>query len=66
MVASFSTHRDELAQHLLHAARAYAEKKGLGALDQPALHQMSVSVEEISGEILMFGLDVWPIPVEEG
>lgn len=50
----------ELSQHLEVTAQEYFSKCGLTPLPNTALGQMSTPLRQVSGELLMFGADVWP------
>ncbi|WP_448035163.1 hypothetical protein [Bradyrhizobium liaoningense] len=57
---TFNLKRRLPAKRLLSTAREYARDHGLPALDETALRQMSVKLDDVAGEILMFGHDAWP------
>ncbi|MET4217859.1 hypothetical protein ABIB00_003071 [Bradyrhizobium sp. LB14.3] len=57
---TFDLKRQLLARRLLSTAREFARDHGLPDLDQTALRQMSVQLDDVAGELLMFGHDVWP------
>jgi hypothetical protein len=50
----------EMTDRLLGEVKRFAEEKQLGSFSTDALHQMSTPLTEITGELLMFGSDVWP------
>lgn len=57
---TFNLKRQLLARRLLSTAREFARDHGLPVLDEAALHQMSVKLDDVAGELLMFGHDAWP------
>lgn len=60
-VASFSKMRSDLEESILAAAMTQAEKAGIGPLDKNRLAQMSISLADVAGELLMFGCNAWPL-----
>lgn len=57
---TFQLKRQLLARRLLSTMREYARDHGLPDLDENALRQMSVKLDDVAGELLMFGHDAWP------
>lgn len=57
---AFQLTRQLLAKRLLSTAREFARDHDLPAMDETALRQMSVKLDDVAGEILMFGHDAWP------
>ncbi|MBB4373323.1 hypothetical protein GGD63_006145 [Bradyrhizobium sp. cir1] len=57
---SFALKRQHLAGRLLLTVREFARDHGLQDLDEAALRQMAVKVDDVAGELLMFGCDHWP------
>lgn len=58
--STFQLKRQLLAKRLLWTAREFAGDNGLSALDESALRQMSVRLDDVAGELLMFGHNAWP------
>jgi hypothetical protein len=56
----FSATKQALAAHLVSASVQFTRVRGLGELDTDALDQMSNNLEDVAGELLMFGADCWP------
>lgn len=57
---TFQLMRQLLVRRLLSTAREFARDHDLPALDESALRQMSVKLDDVAGELLMFGYDAWP------
>ena len=59
----FQIHRQVLTSAVLQTIRTHVEIHG-GQFKPESLKYMSVSLEEVMGEVLMFGADYWPAPAE--
>lgn len=56
----FRHHAESLNKAFLETANQYAVKNFHKPLDLAALSQMSISTMELTKELLMLGVDVWP------
>ncbi|SFJ24537.1 hypothetical protein [Bradyrhizobium sp. Gha] len=58
--ATFHLKRQLLVSRLLSTVREFSGDHGLQDLDEAALRQMAVKLDDVAGELLMFGCDHWP------
>lgn len=59
--SQFEQIRGDLASLLISTAAQFARNVGLNEMDSAAVQrQMSVPIEDLAGELLMFGCDAWP------
>jgi hypothetical protein len=57
---AFNATSKELANELQATAEAFLNKRGMKELSIPSLSQLTVSLNQVSSELLMFGADIWP------
>ncbi|SER27489.1 hypothetical protein SAMN05216548_11461 [Faunimonas pinastri] len=63
MSVEFARRKEELAQRLIEAARQYMMEAGQPEFSRSGLSQMSMDLQEVAGEMLCFGGDIWPVEV---
>lgn len=56
----FSSLKDNLASLFVSTAAQFASNCGLERLQEKSLAQLSPSLEDVAGEVLMFGSNAWP------
>jgi hypothetical protein len=62
---AFAKHTIGLSDAICNATSRYAKDSKLPTLDKLALQQMSVPLEDVAGEMLCFGHDIWPASARE-
>lgn len=58
--SNFDAIRNDLGELLLSTLAQYAVNRGLGPIDRDSLHQMATPLNDVAGEMLMFGANTWP------
>lgn len=61
METRFEALQSELTEALVAAAHEFGMKKGLGPINEPALHQCQFTLAIVAQEMLFFGFDCWPM-----
>src|SRR6478609_5950165 len=56
----FDSQASELGETLCASVNGFAKRNKLSQLNRAALYQMSMPLDDLSKEFLMFGLDQWP------
>jgi hypothetical protein len=55
----------KLKAHIIATTAAFALKHSIGTLRVGSLVQMSADITNVAQELLMFGLDAWPLATTE-
>lgn len=63
--AEFAMLTAELTKRLQATSTLYFSNLGLQPLPNTALEQMTVPLEQVSSELLMFGADIWPAAAKD-
>jgi hypothetical protein len=64
--SDFEGMKRDLSELFVSTAAQFAKNIGLEGFDQLALRQMTAALDDVAGEVLMFGGDAWPESAKDG
>jgi hypothetical protein len=64
--SDFEGMKHDLSELFVSTAAQFAKNIGLESFDHLALCQMSAALDDVAGEVLMFGADAWPESAQDG